>query len=123
MNRRTVEADVHTIASADEGKVFLTRHAKVRSSVDGKHPLTKQEIVRVLLAGSLIEDPSPDIEIEDGWKFTMARTTGNERHVVAGVLVPKTRVVVITGYPDRSAQVVRRPRRPGGIGGDGRDTE
>ncbi len=123
MNLRDAEADIHAIAAADEAKVFLTRHGKRRDPTNAKPPLTKQEIVRVLEAGSIVEGPAPDLVIENGWKFTMVRTNGDERHVVAGVLVPQTKVVVITGYPDRSVPVARRPRRPGGIGGDGQDTE
>ena len=123
MDIRSAEADIRAIVSGNAARVFLLTHAKRRDPASGKNPLTKQEILHVLEAGMIVEGPSQDLMIKDGWKFTMARMQGDERHVVAAVLVPKTKVVVITGYPDKSAKVVRQPRKPGGIGGDGRDTE
>ena len=42
---------------------------------------------------------------------------------VAGVLIPETRILVITGYEDIFQPSRRAPRPTGGVGGDGRDTE
>jgi hypothetical protein len=121
MNRAQAEAAIHALA--ETGQVFLLEHAKHRKPSAGKLPLTKVEIVNVLRAGHITEGPSEDIGIADGWKFTMIRASDGHTFYVAGVVVPTKRIVVITGYEDQGTKSVRRSRRPGGIGGDGRDTE
>ncbi len=123
MDRRQAEAEIHKIAASDSGQVFLLVHAKRRKPDIGKYPLTKAEIVSVLEAGRISEGPSPDLVVKDGWKFTMTRTSDGHTYCVAGVLVPETEILVITGYEDRSKRPARAPRLPGGIGGDERDTE
>jgi hypothetical protein len=121
MNRSQAEKAIHALA--ESGHVFLLEHAKRRQPAAGKLPLTKVEIVNVLRVGRITEGPSQDIEIADGWKFTMGRVSDGHTFYVAGVVVPAKLIVIITGYEDHGTRSARRPRRAGGIGGDGGDTE
>ncbi len=123
MDAAQAQEDIRRIAAADDGRVFLVKHAEIRNPAAGKHPLTKQEIIGVLATGQIDEGPSPDIYVTDGWKFRVRKSYDKQTFFVAGVLVPATRILVITGYADRSGMQVTRPRRPGGTGGDGQDTE
>lgn len=89
------------VALAQAGKLALTMHAKVRAPGKGKYPLTREQITNCLLHGNLIEGPTPDFQTKgdkDAWKFTMARLKPGEQHVVAGVLIVETCVLVITGF-------------------------
>lgn len=101
MNKRQAEADIRMIAKSDSGRVFLTEHAKKRNPKSGKYPLTKAEIVDVLSFGHVVEGPAPDILLANGWKFTMTRHTDGHCHTVVGVLVPETKILVITAFEDR----------------------
>jgi hypothetical protein len=123
MNAAQAQEDIRRIVAADDGRVFLSDHAGIRNPAIGKHPLTKQEILGVLATGLIDEGPSPDLKVPNGWKFRMRKSREKQTFYVVGVLVPETRVLVITGYEDKSNRRVAQPRRPGGIGGDGRDTE
>lgn len=121
MDKREAEGHIHALASS--GSVFLKEHAKRRKPEAGKFPLTIVEIILVLERGRITEGPVEDIEVEGGWKFTMTRTRDGHTYQVAGVVIPKESILVITGFEDKSVSGLRRVRRPGGIGGDGQDTE
>jgi hypothetical protein len=122
VNPKQAETEIHRLAlNADN--VFLLPHAKTRNPLAGKRPLSKPEIVNVLRNGHITEGPSPDIKLKSGWKFKMVRMIDGGSFEVAGVFIPQGSIVVITGYEDQAARSIRRPRRPGGIGGDGQDTE
>ncbi len=111
MNRHQAEAFVHSIATSDPRRVFLTRHARVRDAAAAKPPLSRAEIVEVLRSGRISEGPVEDIRVANGWKFTMAADFGGWRLYVVGVFIPETRILVITAYEDRSAAIPRpRPR-------------
>ena len=102
MRRDDAQAEVRRIAREAPDRVFLTRHAVTRDPAAGKHPLTKPEILGVLEHGVIVEGPAPDILLADGWKLTMRRVRDRRRLEVALVLVPRTRILVVTGYEDRA---------------------
>lgn len=88
-------------ALAQGGKLALTQHAKLRAPDKGKYPLTLEQIRNCLIHGNVVEGPTPDFQTKgdkDAWKFTMERLKATERHVVAGVLIVETRILVITGF-------------------------
>ncbi len=123
MHKRRAEEQIHEIANSDSGRVFLYKHAKKRDPEIGKLPLTKPQMTGVLACGRITEGPSPDSIVANGWKFTMTRAMNMHTYYVAGVLVPDDTVLVITGYEDISNRASRSARLPGGINGDGSDTE
>lgn len=114
MNRRQAEAEIHRIVISDSGRVYLTKHARERNPSIGKRPLTRMEIVTVLESGSITEGPSEDIKLGGGWKFTMLKSYDRHTYRVAGVLIPQSRILVITGFEDFS----HFPRPVRGIGAD-----
>ncbi|QJE73686.1 hypothetical protein HHL28_11820 [Aerophototrophica crusticola] len=96
MDRKKAEAHIRFLAEVD--RIALTAHAMVRNPGAGKQPLTREQIKRCLIHGSVVEGPVPDLREPNGWKFTMRRFRTGEAHEVAGVLVVERKILVITGY-------------------------
>ena len=96
MDKVRAKAEIRQLATA--GHIAFTKHAEVRNPQQGKYPLTREQIKNCLLNGAITEGPSPDIKITDGWKITVTRFRGDEKHEVAAVLIETLRVLVITGY-------------------------
>src|SRR4051812_25295598 len=101
MKRAEVQAEIRKIAKDDPEKVFLTDHAKNRSPEKGKYPITKLEMLETLEKGRISEGPAPDIKLAGGEKFTCTYTCDGHVYTVAGVLIPGTKIVVITGYENK----------------------
>jgi len=109
MDRSSAKRAIATLAR--DGKLALTQHAKDRAPEKGKYPLTLEQIRNCLIHGNIIEGPAPDLLArghKDAWKFTVERLKAAERHIVAGVLIVETRILVITGF-EWSKPVRRNP--------------
>lgn len=98
MNPRVAERFIRELVMNHPERVFLTAHAKRRDPSAGKHPLTVSQIHACLLKGTVTEPPAPDLKMSEGWKVRVTRNRAGELHEVAAVLVPETRILVITAY-------------------------
>jgi hypothetical protein len=97
VDRKAARDAIRALAK-DRDKVRFTRHARKRDPEAGKPPISERQAVQCLLSGFLTEDPTPDISLTNGWKFTCQRTADETMTVVAGVVVPETKILVITAY-------------------------
>jgi hypothetical protein len=106
MTRDDALAEIREVASHRD-KIIFTTHALIRDPKKGKHPITERQAAQCLQQGFLTENPTPDIKLANGWKFTCRRMQEEVVITVAGVIVPATKIVVITGYETRPFR--RRP--------------
>jgi hypothetical protein len=97
MDRPTAQAEIRKLAPFFD-KVRPTKHALIRDPASGKIPLTKLEMMQTLEHGTVVEGPFPDISIAGGWTFAVQRFVDRKTVKVAGVLVPSSHILVITGY-------------------------
>ena len=100
MNRVNAQAEIRKLAT-ERGNLRFTRHALTRDPKNNKFPISELQAAQCLRNGILWEDPVPDIKLANGWKFTMGRKMEEVEIVVAGVLVPQDKVLVITGFESR----------------------
>lgn len=117
MTRNGAQTEIRRLAT-DRDKIRFTDHALKRDPGKGKHPISERQTVNCLLSCILHEDPTPDLKLANGWKFTAQRTQEETTTTVAGVLVVDTRILVITGYEERR---FRRRGEPGKA--DAQDSE
>lgn len=96
MNRTRAKAHIEFLAKAD--RIAPSYHALTRAPEEGKYPLTREQMKQCLIHGVIVEGPFSDIKEPEGWKFTVRRFREGERHEVVGVLIPETKVLVVTGY-------------------------
>lgn len=99
MTRIGAQTEIRRLA-ADRSRVIPTEHALKRDPGKGKHPISEREAADCLRQCILDEDPTPDLKLANGWKFTCHRRQEGATTTVAGVLVPGQRIVVITGYEE-----------------------
>lgn len=116
MNRKDAQDAIRDLAK-DRDKVRFTRHSRERDPEAGKPPISDRQAIQCLLNGFLTGEPTSDTSLANGWKFTCERTADEMVTVVAGVVVPATKILVITGYENR---LFTRRRKPG-FGVDGED--
>lgn len=108
MTRNEALQEIRRLAE-ERSNLRFTAHALERAPKLGKLPITERQAVLCLQKGFFSEQPSPDIKLAGGWKFTMQRNADDIQTVVAGVLVPGRLILVVTGYENCIA-----PRRPAG---------
>lgn len=99
--------------AADRSRLKFTCHALKRKPEKGKYPVSERQVAQCLQNCVVTEDPSPDIKLANGWKFTCERPMEEATIVVAGVLVPERMILVVTAYENRPFR-----RRSGTLGDD-----
>jgi hypothetical protein len=112
VNRKDAQDAIRDLAK-NRDKVRFTKHSRERDPDAGKPPISDRQAVQCLLNGFLTGDPTPDISLANGWKFTCERIADETVTVVAGVVVPATKILVITGYENRP--FTRRPKPSSGM--------
>lgn len=115
MTRDEAQTEIRRLA-ANRDNLRFTTHARGRSPEAGKYPISERQVAQCLQNGFLVGNPTPDIKLADGWKFTCRRAHEETVTEVAGVVVPERMILVITGYEDRPFRPKTNPR-------DGRDEE
>jgi hypothetical protein len=97
--------------TADRSRFVVTDHARRRDPANGKFPIPDKAIVNCINGNGawVSEGPAIDLKEACGWKGRISRREPGTLTEVACVVVPRTRILIITAYEVHT--FTRAPKR------------